>query len=77
MMKLDNILGAVTFLFSVIGSLLIALNINYELCGYFFFTISALTGAYLLNKSDVNRTMLWTNIYFFCVNILGIIRHWS
>jgi|GEM_PF-1859275 len=76
-MKLDNILGIITFSFSVIASLLIALNINYELYGYFLFTISSLTGAYLLYKSDVNRTMLWTNIYFFCVNILGIITHWS
>jgi len=76
-MKLDNILGVITFSFSVVASLLIALNLQYELYGYFLFTISSLTGAYLLYKSDVNRTMLWTNIYFFCVNILGIIRHWS
>lgn len=76
-MKLDNILGIITLAFSVIGSLLIALNMNYELYGYFVFSISSLTGAYLLYKSNVTRTMLWTNVYFFCVNILGIITHWS
>ena len=56
------------------GALLVALNIGYQLEGYIFFLISSFLGSYLVLISDASRSILWVNVMFGVINIIGIIR---
>lgn len=74
---LHNILGIFALVCNIIGSLLIASNTGHIALGYSFFIAGVIPASYLLIKSDANKTLLLTNLYFFIVNIVGIFRHWG
>jgi nicotinamide riboside transporter PnuC len=73
----DNALGILSLLANVAGSLLIASNTGNIVLGYAFFIAGVFPATYLLIKSNANKTLLLTNLYFFGVNIFGIFRHWG
>lgn len=75
--RLDNSLGILALAGNVIGSLLIASNTGHIVLGYAFFILGVVPATYLLLKSNANKTLLLTNLYFFAVNIVGIVRHWG
>jgi uncharacterized membrane protein YhhN len=60
---------------AMIGSALIASNSGYNVLGYLFFLISSLASTKLLFSSDASRSLLWTNLWFVCMNIIGIVRY--
>ena len=77
LLTIDTLLGMLALAGNVIGSLLIASNTGNMVLGYAFFIAGVIPATYLLIKSNANRTLLLTNLYFFGVNIFGIYRHWG
>ena len=59
---------------SVLGSLLVATNRpELGIMGYMAFLVGSSASVALLRKSNVNRSMVWLNIYYVAVNFLGLI----
>lgn len=73
----DSLLGILALVCNIIGSFLIASNTGNTVLGYAFFTAGIVPATYLLIKSNANKTLLLTNLYFFGVNLFGIARHWG
>lgn len=59
---------------AVIGSGLIALNLGLNFIGYMFFLASSIASVYLLSNSNSPKSLMYTNIFFIVMNIIGIIR---
>lgn len=59
---------------SIAGALLIALNINANLTGYYLFFLSSCAGAYLAYHSNASRSLLTVNVIFGIINVIGIVR---
>ena len=73
----DSLLGIFALVCNIIGSFLIASNTGHIVLGYAFFIGGVIPATYLLVKSNANKTLLLTNLYFFGVNIFGMWRHWG
>lgn len=81
-MKLNQCLVGITPLFiyealmvvgSVLGSILLALNIEYSKYGYLLFLIGSVFG--LITSIIIKKkSFMFMNFYFTLVNILGVIR---
>ena len=76
-LTLNNVIGSTALIFSVLGSYFIAANTGSIVLGYFFFLAGLVPSTYLLYVSSANKTLILTNIYFFCINIFGLYRHWG
>jgi hypothetical protein len=75
--RFENFLGLLALGCNIIGSFLIASNTGHIVLGYTFFIGAVIPASYLLIRSNANKTLLLTNLYFFGVNIFGIWRHWG
>ena len=64
---------------AIAGSTLIAFNLGamFNVLGYVFFTISSLSSVWLLLRSNAHRALLWTNLYFTVMNVVGMIRYYA
>ena len=67
-LKLLSYLSTAT---GVLGSMMVSVGI-FE--GYYLFVVSALTGAAVLKKIK-QYPLMWLNICYFAVNVVGIIYH--
>ena len=59
---------------SMVGALLVALNIGLQFEGYALFLVSSISGSYLVLKSNASRSLLWVNGLFAIINIVGMVR---
>lgn len=59
---------------SMLGAILIALNVGLQFWGYTVFLISSLLGSYLVWISNASRSLLWVHIMYAGINIIGLIR---
>ncbi len=73
--KMKKILDYIALGGAVIGSFLIAANIGMTQVGYVFFLASSVSAAVLLSSSDASKSLLWTNIFFIIMNVIGIVRY--
>ena len=73
--KEENILGLVALIGAIIGSMLIALNIGFNVVGYIFFAFSSISSVLLLVSSKSPKSLVWVNLWFSLMNIVGIIRY--
>ena len=73
--KLANIIalgGAVT------GSALVAANIGAAGIGYIMFLASSIASVYLLMRSsDAPTSLIYQNVFFVVINLIGIVHHFS
>jgi hypothetical protein len=60
---------------AMIGSFLIAANIGMTQLGYILFLASSIASVTLLSSSDASKSLLWTNVFFIVMNIIGIVRY--
>jgi hypothetical protein len=76
--KKERLIGHIALIGAVLGSMLIALNIGWNFVGYIFFTASSIASVALLKKAVGGlRSLLYTNIYFVCINIVGLVRYFG
>jgi hypothetical protein len=73
----NNFIGFLALAFSVVGSYFVAANTGSIDLGYVFFLLGLIPSTYLLIISGANKMLILTNIYFFCINIYGLYRHWG
>ena len=71
---MGRMLGAVYIMASMLGAMLVALNIGMQFWGYAVFLISSVVGAYLVWISNADRSLLWVHIMYAGINIIGLIR---
>ena len=71
---MKRIIEIIYFASAFTGALLVALNIGLQLPGYVAFLISSVLGCYLVLISDASRALLWVNVMFGIINIIGIIQ---
>lgn len=76
-MRLRPLISFVYLASSIAGALLVAMNVGQMLVGYALFFTSSVLGAYLAYNSNVDRSMLWVNVVFGVINVIGFIRWWS
>ena len=74
---MDSIIGYVSLATAVIGSAMLAFNVGFNSLAYGVFAVSAVSSIYLLRKSNAQPVLLWTQVYFLCVNMIGFIRYWK
>jgi len=60
---------------AVLGSSLIAANINCNAIGYVAFFVSNAASAVLLLNSNASRVLLYQTVFFTIVNIVGFVRY--
>lgn len=72
---LDKIIGFVAFAGAVIGSTIVALDLGINWVGYVFFLASSTASVKLLMGSNASRSLLYTNLYFVVVNVVGLVRY--
>ena len=75
--QLDDVLGILCLIANVIGCTLVATNAGLVVVGYSFFLLASVPSTYLLMKSNANKTLVLTNLYFMVFNIVGIYRFWG
>lgn len=71
-----NFIGIVAMIANISGSLLVASNTGNTWYGYLLYFVGIVPSTWLMYVSDVNKTLLLTNFYFFAVTIFGVIRYW-
>lgn len=74
---MDTVMGTFALICNMIGSFLIASNIGLNVYGYAFFILGEAGVSYLLIKSNVDRTVLFTYVFFFAMNVMGIYKYWT
>jgi hypothetical protein len=73
-MNLLVIADIITVLGAVLGAPIIALNIGMNTLGYCLFAASSIAGTYLLYRGETRSSLKLVSVYFFVVNVLGILR---
>lgn len=71
---MKRILDVAYFATAFAGAIIIALNIGQALLGYLIFLASSALGGYIAWSSRSPKSIVWVNVLFGCVNILGIMR---
>ena len=74
---MDRIIGLVSLVTAVSGSALLAFNVGFNSLAYGVFAVSAVSSIHLLRKSNAQPVLLWTQVYFLCVNMIGFFRYWK
>ena len=72
---MKKLIEVIYFSCAAIGAILVAANVGFAVLGYVLFLISAVLGAWLAYHSNAARSLLWVNVVFGCINVLGIIRY--
>lgn len=58
---------------AIVGSTILAMNVDISKFGYVFFTLSSVSGIYVgVKRSVLSLTLL--NLYFTIVNMVGVFR---
>lgn len=70
----EYILDFVTICGAMVGSLIVASNIGYNMIGYGFYLMSSLAALILLYKKRGPGALIVTNVWFIGVNVFGMIR---
>jgi hypothetical protein len=60
---------------AIIGSSIIALNLGHNQYGYVSFMISGAAQFYLLKDTNVSKTILLINGFYFTINIVGLYNY--
>ena len=60
---------------SMIGSMLIASNTGHIVEGYIAFIVGGAATYYLLHKCEGSWSLKFITIFFFIVNIVGVVRY--
>ncbi len=60
---------------SIVGAILIALNVSLNVLGYSLFLASSLIGAWLAYKTKAPRSFIEINLVFALINIIGLVRY--
>ena len=72
----NHLLGGVSFGGAVIGSYIIAANIQLNFYGYIFFLASSIaTAVLLLSQKDRQWYVIAQNVYFIGVNLFGLYNY--
>jgi hypothetical protein len=71
-----KILDAVYIVGSFAGSMLIASNTGLNWWGYVFFLAAAISGTWLLIKSNASGSLLLVNVGYAIINSIGLVRYW-
>lgn len=71
---MKRVVEVIYFLSAFAGAILVALNIGLQLPGYILFLVSSVAGSYLVLISDASRSLLWVNVMFAIINVVGIVR---
>ena len=71
---MTRFLEPVYFLCAFAGAILIALNVGVALWGYALFLTSSILGAYIAYASGSPKSILYVNVMFGAINVLGIVR---
>jgi hypothetical protein len=69
------ILDVLVLVGAIGGSTLIAANIGMNVLGYVLFLISSVASLLLLRQSDASKSLVWVNLYFTAMNVIGIVRY--
>ena len=72
---MKKLIEVIYFGSAAIGAILVAANIGLGALGYMLFLISSVLGGWLAYHSDASRSILWVNVMFGCINVLGIVRY--
>lgn len=75
--QFENFLGIFCLISNIIGCTLVATNAGLVVLGYIFFLFGNIPATYLLLKSNANKTLVMTNLYFMVFNVVGIYRFWG
>ena len=54
-----------------------AFNLGVNSLAYVLFAVSSSCSIYLLKKSQAQSILIWTQVYFLCVNIIGFFKYWK
>lgn len=71
---ITRIAEAAAIIGNVFGAMLVAgdWGTKYAIAGYSFFLIGSIASVWLLKHSTASRSLIFINLYFMGVNILGI-----
>ena len=75
-MNTKRLIEAVYLVTSALGALIIAANINANVYGYLLFLAGSVAGSYLVVESKAPKSLLYVNIMFGCINVIGLVRYW-
>ena len=71
---MTRFLEPVYFLCAFLGAVLVALNAGVALLGYTLFLASSVLGGYIAYASGSPKSILYVNLMFGAINVLGIVR---
>jgi hypothetical protein len=74
-MNIKPIIDAIAIAGNLIGSLLVALsshNPHFAVIGYTCFLFGSVASAWLLMHSTASKSLLFVNLYFTVINVIGI-----
>jgi hypothetical protein len=71
---LQKTLEMVALFGAIIGSLLLALNIPVSGWAYIPFLMSSLANMWILRGTTAPKVVMYQNVYFSAVNVIGIVR---
>jgi len=59
---------------NVVGAIFVAVgNVEVQVVGYLFFCMGCLASIWLLRHSNASKSLIFVGMYFFVVNIIGIV----
>lgn len=71
---MTHVVSTIYLVAAISGAVLVALNIGMALLGYTLFLISSVLGGWLAHNSNADRSLVYVNIIFGFINIVGIVR---
>lgn len=71
---MKKVIDNVYLITSIVGAFLVAINAGYQVIGFSLFLVSSLCGCYLVVNSNASRNLLYVNMMFAMINVVGIIR---
>lgn len=72
---IGKFLNALYLATSVIGAILVALNLGYQFIGYVLFFISSCSGMFIAIRSNAPSSLVIVNGMFAVINIIGLISY--
>jgi hypothetical protein len=72
---MKRVLDIIAIAGAVGGSTIIALNLGWNVFGYFLFLMSSLASLKLLVSSKSPPSLIITNLWFTVINVVGLVRY--
>jgi hypothetical protein len=60
---------------SVVGAALVASNTGTQVVGFSIFLVSNILGIMLLRGTTASKSLVWVNLIFASINVMGIVRY--